>query len=198
MEISNYIAGVDEAGRGPLAGPVVAAAVILNPAVKIKGVKDSKLLTAKKREALFEVITQQAICYGIGAASVSEIDEMNILQATLLAMRRAVSQLTVQPAEIWVDGNQDPKCPYPTTLIVRGDLLCSMISAASIVAKVTRDRLMLTLDREYPDYGFAKHKGYCTKEHVVALKRLGPIQHHRQSFEPVRATYTALRQQRSN
>ena len=181
------IAGVDEAGRGPLAGPVVAAAVILDPSQDISGLADSKLLSEKKRDALFSEITQYALCYGVGIASVAEIDEINILQATLLAMRRAVSHLSVKPDEIWVDGNQNPKCPYPTQLIVQGDLLHPVISAASILAKVTRDRLMLQLHADYPEYGFAAHKGYGTKTHMAALKEWGATLHHRQSFAPVKA-----------
>lgn len=180
------IAGVDEAGRGPLAGPVVAAAVILNPSVPIAGLTDSKLLTEKKRERLFELITTQCISYNIAYASVSEVDEFNILQATLLAMRRAVAGLSIQPEEIWVDGNQDPKCALPTKLIVQGDLIIPAISAASIIAKVTRDRLMKQLDGECPGYGFAEHKGYGTKQHVLAIKNLGPSVHHRKTFSPVR------------
>lgn len=181
------IAGVDEAGRGPLAGPVVAAAVILNPAYDIEGLNDSKLLTEKRRDFLFDEIIKHALSYGVGSASVAEIDDMNILQATLLAMRRAVSQLTIEPAEIWVDGNQDPKLGYPTQLIVQGDALVPAISAASIVAKVTRDRLMRKLDAEYPGYGFVNHKGYGTKEHLLALQSLGATACHRRSFAPVRA-----------
>lgn len=184
---SHYIAGVDEAGRGPLAGPVFAAAVILNPAYKIDGLNDSKLLTEKIREKLFDEITRRAISVGIGSASVSEIDEMNILQATLLAMRRAVLQLTIVPHEIWVDGNQDPKYPYPTKLIVRGDALISAISAASIIAKVTRDHLMRQLDGQFPGYGLAQHKGYGTKQHMQALQTLGVTPIHRRSFAPVRS-----------
>ena len=180
------IAGVDEAGRGPLAGPVIAAAVILNPAYLIDGLNDSKVLTEKKRELLFDEITNHALSYGIGSASVSEIDEMNILQATFLAMRRAVAQLTQEPTEVWVDGNQDPKLSYPTQLIVQGDALVPAISAASIIAKVTRDRLMQKLDAEFPGYGFAKHKGYGTKVHMEALRSLGATKHHRRSFAPVR------------
>jgi ribonuclease HII len=184
-QISN-IAGVDEAGRGPLAGPVVAAAVILNPMMPITGLTDSKLLTEKKREKLFELIAAQCISYSIGYASVSEIDELNILQATLLAMRRAVAGLTVQPEAVWVDGNQDPKCALPTKLIVQGDLIIPAISAASIIAKVTRDRLMKQLDAECSGYGFAGHKGYGTKQHMLAIKNLGPSAHHRKTFSPVR------------
>ncbi|PIZ04011.1 MAG: ribonuclease HII [Gammaproteobacteria bacterium CG_4_10_14_0_8_um_filter_38_16] len=185
------IAGVDEAGRGPLAGAVVAAAVILNPLCQIDGLTDSKLLSEKKREQLFVEITEKAISYGIAQASVSEIDEMNILQATLLAMRRAVAQLAIEPHEVWVDGNQDPKCDYPTKLIVQGDFLISAISAASILAKVTRDRLMKALDVQFPGYGFAKHKGYGTKAHRIALQKLGATIHHRRSFAPVREVMLA-------
>ena len=181
------IAGVDEAGRGPLAGPVVAAAVILNPAYKIADLNDSKLLSEKMREKLFDEIVVNAIAYGVGFSNVSEIDEMNILQASLLAMRRAVSQLTVEPAEIWVDGNQDSKCTYPTKLIIQGDRSVPAISAASIIAKVTRDRLMHKLDQDYPGYGLAQHKGYGTKAHMAALKLLGASACHRKSFAPVRA-----------
>lgn len=180
------IAGVDEAGRGPLAGPVVAAAVILNPAAPIDDLADSKALTEKKRDALFTEIMTRALCVGIGSASVAEIDEMNILQASLLAMRRAVLQLTIAPHEIWVDGNQNPKCNYPTKLIVQGDALVPAISAASIIAKVTRDRLMVELDRQFPGYGLAQHKGYGTAMHLDALQLLGATKCHRQSFRPVR------------
>jgi ribonuclease HII len=184
--MDTLIAGVDEAGRGPLAGPVVSAAVILNPAVFIEGLADSKALTEKKRDALFTEIMTHALSVGIGSASVAEIDEMNVLQATLLAMRRAVAQLTMSPHEIWVDGNQNPNCDYPTKLIVQGDALVPAISAASIIAKVTRDRLMVELDRQYPGYGLAQHKGYGTKMHMYALAKLGVTQCHRRSFAPVR------------
>lgn len=183
MEV--LIAGVDEAGRGPLAGPVIAAVVILNPTYFIAGLRDSKQLTEKNRELLFGEIMQHALSVGIGSASVAEIDAINILQATLLAMRRAVSQLTIHPDEIWVDGNQDPKCHYKTKCIVRGDLLISVISAASIIAKVTRDRLMQKLDAQYPGYGLAQHKGYGTKLHMAALQSLGASKIHRRSFAPV-------------
>lgn len=183
---AKYLAGVDEAGRGPLAGPVVAAAVILNPKTSIAGLTDSKLLTEKKREKLFELITSQCVSYSVAFATVSEIDELNILQATLLAMRRAVAELSVKPDEVWVDGNQDPSCSLPTKLIVQGDLIIPAISAASIIAKVTRDRLMKQLDVECSGYGFSEHKGYGTKQHVLAIKELGPTLHHRKTFSPVR------------
>src|SRR3990167_2532342 len=159
-EIKWMMAGVDEAGRGPLAGPVVASAVILDSDYKITGLQDSKVLSEQNRERLFVEITENALCYGVGIASVEEIDAINILQATLLAMRRAVSHLTMLPDEVWVDGNQDPRCGIKTRLIVRGDALIPSISAASIIAKVTRDRLMKKLDAKYPGYGLAKHKGY--------------------------------------
>ncbi|EKD78098.1 MAG: ribonuclease HII [uncultured bacterium] len=181
-----FIAGVDEAGRGPLAGPVFAAAVILNPTHNILELTDSKLLTEKKREKLFTEITEKCISYSVAFSSVAEIDEMNILQASLLAMRRAVAQLTVVPHEVWVDGNQNPRCPYPTKLIIQGDFLIPVISAASIIAKVTRDRLMKKLDVQFPGYGFAKHKGYGTREHLAALKKRGATSIHRCSFAPVR------------
>ena len=184
------IAGVDEAGRGPLAGPVVAAAVILNPSYEISGLADSKKLSEKNRDALFPEITAHALAYSIGYATVAEIDEMNILQATLLAMRRAVSGLAIAPTEIWVDGNQDPRCGLKTRLIVNGDALEPAISAASTIAKVTRDRLMLDLDARYPGYGLAKHKGYGTKVHMAALKSLGVTDCHRRSFRPVREALT--------
>lgn len=186
------IAGVDEAGRGPLAGPVVAAAVILNPHQPIVGLADSKKLSEKAREQLFTEITEKAQCYAIASASVEEIDQMNILQATLLAMRRAVSQLAIQPNEIWVDGNQDPKCLVSTRLIIDGDALEPCISAASILAKVTRDRWMLVLDQTHPGYGLAKHKGYGTQAHLEALKHLGASPCHRRSFKPVKSIYKAV------
>lgn len=179
------IAGVDESGRGPLAGPVIAAAVILNPKRVIRGLADSKCLSEKKREILYKKITEKALDYAVGQASVEEIDTINILQASLLAMRRAVSQLSKKPAYVLVDGNQDPKLPYQTTLIVRGDETEAAISAASIIAKVTRDRLMYHLNQEYPGYGLAQHKGYATKQHLKALMSLGASLCHRRSFRPV-------------
>lgn len=184
--MDRIIAGVDEAGRGPLAGPVFAAAVILRPTACILGLTDSKLLTEKQREKIFQEIMTTCVTYGVGFSSVAEIDEINILQASLLAMRRAIAQLPISPQEVWVDGNQDPRCGYTTKLIVQGDFLVPCISAASIVAKVTRDRVMKKLDEQFPGYGFAKHKGYGTKEHMKMLKTLGPTEHHRRSFAPVR------------
>lgn len=182
------IAGVDEAGRGPLAGPVYAAAVILNPKRRILGLQDSKLLTAEKRESLFEQILKNALAWGVGRAEVWEIDKYNILQATFLSMRRAVAQLalTLKPDKVWVDGNQNPKLDYPTEMIISGDKTVPAISAASILAKVLRDREMAELDQAFPGYGFAKHKGYGTKEHLNALQKLGACVLHRTSFAPVR------------
>lgn len=177
-----FIAGIDEAGRGPLAGPVVAAAVILDPNQSIAGLADSKLLSEKKREALFDEIIIKALAYGIGWASPAEIDDVNILQATFLAMRRAKQALKVVPTLVLVDGNQDPKLSCHTQTIVQGDRLISVISAASILAKVTRDRWMLQLDQQYPGYGFAQHKGYPTLAHKEAIGRLGLTVVHRKSF----------------
>jgi ribonuclease HII len=179
------VAGVDEAGRGPLAGPVVAAAVVLDPAFTIEGVADSKTLSAARRETLFENITQRAIAVGIGDASVDEIDRLNIYHATLLAMQRAVLALSVTPVRVLIDGNAAPALPYPVTTIVKGDRTEPAISAASIIAKVTRDRLMDELDRRYPQYGFAQHRGYPTAAHVAALERYGASPIHRLSFRPV-------------
>lgn len=176
------VCGIDEAGRGPLAGPVCAAAVILPPDLEIEGLNDSKKLTAKKREALYESITAQAVAYGIAFASETEIDEINILQATFLAMRRAVEQLAAVPALALVDGNREPPLPVPVRTIVRGDSLSASIAAASILAKVTRDRFMLEQDARYPQYGFAVHKGYGTKAHYAALTQYGACPIHRRSF----------------
>lgn len=181
------IAGVDEAGRGPLAGPVVAAAVILDPNIVIADLKDSKLLSAKKREFLFEKINQQALAVSWASCSVCEIDSINILQATLLAMRKAILQLSskIMPQHILIDGNILPNLsglPVTAKTIINGDQLEPTISAASIIAKVVRDRLMVELDQKYPEYGFAKHKGYGTKEHIIALKKYGKTIEHRNSF----------------
>ncbi|MBI5447508.1 MAG: ribonuclease HII [Gammaproteobacteria bacterium] len=179
-------AGVDEAGRGPWAGSVMAAAVILDPARPIAGLKDSKLLTPSRREDLFEIIQSRALAWAIASASVEEIDQLNILQASLLAMERAVKQLATLPNKVWVDGNQLPKLPCEAKAIVRGDVTEPAISAASILAKVARDREMKIWDQHYPGYGFAQHKGYGTKQHYLALQRLGPCAIHRRSFKPVR------------
>ena len=179
------IAGVDEVGRGPLVGDVVTAAVILDPANPIAGLADSKKLTDKKRQALAIEIKQKALCYAIGRCSPSEIDELNILHATMLAMTRAVEWLSTQPEFVFVDGNRLPKLAMPAQAVVKGDSLVAEISAASILAKVARDDEMLELDTRYPQYGFAGHKGYPTKAHFAALEQYGAIDEHRKSFKPV-------------
>lgn len=177
------VCGIDEAGCGPLAGPVYAAAVILDPNDPIEGLNDSKKLTEKKREALFPQIQQRALAWAIASASAQEIDEINILQARLLAMRRAVELLDIKPDYALVDGNRDPNIPdVPSLLIVGGDGKSASIGAASILAKVARDHDLLELDKEYPQYLFAKHKGYPTKLHVEKLLEYGPCPAHRQSF----------------
>ena len=179
------IAGVDEAGRGPLAGPVVAAAVILDDLKPIKGLADSKKLTALKREKLYDEIRAKALCCSIAEASVEEIDSLNILQATMLAMRRAVEGLRLKPNKVLVDGNRLPVLDVLAEAIVQGDSKVQAISAASILAKVTRDRWCEHIDRDFPDYGFAKHKGYGTEAHMQALKTHGATPWHRKSFAPV-------------
>ncbi|MAJ41082.1 MULTISPECIES: ribonuclease HII [unclassified Pseudoalteromonas] len=179
------IAGVDEVGRGPLVGDVVTAAVILDPANPIAGLADSKKLTDKKRQALAIEIKQKALCYAIGRCSPTEIDELNILHATMLAMTRAVEGLSTQPDFVFVDGNRLPKLAMPAQAVVKGDSLVAEISAASILAKVARDDEMLELDTRYPQYGFAGHKGYPTKAHFAALEQYGAIDEHRKSFKPV-------------
>ena len=176
------ICGVDEAGRGPLAGPVCAAAVILPEHLQIPGLTDSKKLTDKKRRELFPVIQEQAIAYGIGLASESEIDEINILQATFLAMRRALDQLTVRPEIALIDGNRETDFGLPVKTVVKGDSLSANIAAASILAKVTRDNIMVELAQRYPEYGFEIHKGYGTKAHYEALRTYGPCPIHRKTF----------------
>jgi ribonuclease HII len=180
------VAGTDEVGRGPLAGDVVAAAVILDPAQPIAGLDDSKKLTEKKREALFPEIQRKAMSWCIARASVAEIDQLNILHASLLAMTRAVEGLLIQPEHVLVDGNRIPRWSYPAESVVKGDSRVAAIAAASILAKVTRDREMLELDLLYPGYGLAGHKGYPTKAHLEALDKLGPSPIHRCSFGPVR------------
>lgn len=180
------VAGVDEAGRGPLAGPVVAAAVILDPARPISGLTDSKQLSAKRRECLQGEIERHALTWSLGWASVEEIDCHNILQASLLAMGRAIAGLGVVPVRVLVDGLHCPPCPCLAEAIVGGDRTVAAISAASILAKVARDRAMEALDREYPGYGFARHKGYPTQAHLVALGMLGVSGVHRRSYRPVR------------
>ena len=180
------IAGIDEAGRGPLAGPVVAAAVILDPQRPIPGLSDSKLLTARERDRLAVEIRTHALAWAVAEACVAEIDALNILQATFVAMRRAVTALKVAPSEAHVDGNRCPVLPCPVRAIVGGDRDGAAISAASILAKTTRDATLLELDRLYPDYGFAHNKGYGTPDHLAALARHGPCPAHRKSFGPVR------------
>ena len=179
------IAGVDEVGRGPLAGAVVAAAVILDPNKPIEGLTDSKKLTEKKRDVLFDIIQRDALAWAIGRAEVHEIDELNILHASMLAMQRAVELLSPQAEFALVDGNRCPKLPCPSQAIVKGDLTEPCISAASILAKVARDREMDQMELKYPGYGFAKHKGYPTKVHMDALLKLGPTEIHRRTFGPV-------------
>lgn len=179
------IAGVDEAGRGPLAGPVVAAAVILDDKNPIQGLADSKTLTALRREKLFDEIRAKALCFSIAEASVEEIDQLNILQATMLAMRRAVQGLRLKPAKVLVDGNRIPVLDVLAEAIVKGDALVQSISAASILAKVHRDRWCVELDVLYPQYGFAGHKGYGTREHMAALREFGACPQHRRTFSPV-------------
>lgn len=181
-QMDYFIAGVDEAGRGPLAGPVFAGAVILSADKPIAGLADSKILSPEKRDELFGLIQECAIAWSFGRAEVEEIDRINILQASLLAMQRAVEKLKIAPHLVLVDGNQSPKLSYKTKTIIGGDSLEPAISAASIVAKVSRDREMIELDKEYPQYGFAKHKGYSTEEHIAALKKFGPCLIHRKSF----------------
>jgi ribonuclease HII len=184
-DIPGLIAGVDEAGRGPLAGPVVAAAVILDDLNPIKGLADSKKLTAARREKLFDEIRAKALCCSIAQASVEEIEQLNILQATMLAMRRAVEGLRLKPTKVLVDGNRLPVLDVLAEAIVQGDALVPAISAASILAKVTRDRWCAEYDLQFPQYGFAKHKGYGTAEHMAALKAHGACPEHRKTFRPV-------------
>lgn len=184
-DISGLVAGVDEAGRGPLAGPVVAAAVILDDLNPIKGLADSKKLSASRREKLFDEIRAKALCFSIALASVEEIDQLNILQATMLAMRRAVNGLRLKPNMVLVDGNRLPIIDIRAEAIVKGDSLVPAISAASILAKVHRDRWCAEVDLVYPQYGFAGHKGYGTAVHLAALKSHGACPEHRKTFRPV-------------
>ena len=179
------VAGVDEAGRGPLAGPVMAAAVILDDLRPIEGLADSKKLTARRREQLFDEIMAKALCCSIAEASVEEIERLNILQATMLAMQRAVIGLRLKPGHVLVDGNRLPTLSMTSDAIVNGDALVPAISAASILAKVTRDRWCVQVDRDYPQYGFAGHKGYSTAEHLAALQEHGACPLHRKTFAPV-------------
>ena len=187
LDRPGLLAGVDEAGRGPLAGPVVAAAVILDELAPIKGLRDSKVLTARARERLFDEIRARALCCSIAQASVEEIDTLNILQATLLAMQRAVDGLRLRPHKVLVDGNRLPVLTMAAQAIVKGDAKVRAISAASILAKVYRDRLCQELHAQHPEYGFGGHKGYPTAAHLAALRAHGPCSQHRRSFAPVRA-----------
>jgi ribonuclease HII len=187
---AGLMAGVDEAGRGPLAGPVVAAAVILDDARRIRGLADSKVLTPLKRERLYDQIMDKALCCSVAQASVEEIDTLNIYHATMLAMKRAVEGLRLKPAKVLVDGNALPRIEVLAEAVVGGDAKIKAISAASILAKVHRDRLLNELHEQFPQYGFASHKGYSTPEHLEALKVHGACPHHRRFFSPVAATMT--------
>lgn len=186
------IAGVDEAGRGPLAGPVVACAVIFKTGQVFEGLADSKKLTEKKREYLFDKITNECRAYAVGECSHEEIDAINILEATMLAMQRAVAALTCSPEFVLIDGNRCPALSIPSRAIVGGDESEPVISAASIIAKVTRDRIMRQYDKQYRNYGFAKHKGYGTADHLSALSKWGPSPIHRKSFAPVAQLIEAI------
>lgn len=181
----NLAAGVDEVGRGPLAGPVVAAAVILDPENPVEGLTDSKKLSEKKRERLYDEIIEKALAWSIARASVAEIDEINILHASMLAMKRAIEDLDFAPEYVLIDGNRMPQVAIPGEAVVGGDLKVPSISAASILAKVSRDREMAALDQQYPAYGLARHKGYPTKTHLQALKEHGVVEIYRRSFKPV-------------
>ena len=180
------IAGVDEAGRGPLAGPVVSAAVILNPQPNLKGLNDSKKLSADKRQSLSNEIKIHSVSWSIGVATVQEIDDINILRASLLSMTRAIKNLSEVPEKVIVDGQYTPEIDVPCEAIIRGDSIEESIMAASILAKVERDKIMLDLDKKYPNYRFAQHKGYPTKIHMDALREFGPCKEHRQSFKPIK------------
>ncbi|MBJ7277323.1 ribonuclease HII [Marinobacter salarius] len=186
------LAGVDEVGRGPLVGAVVTAAVILNPEKPIPGLADSKKLTDKRREALYEQIIERAVSWSLGRCEADEIDRLNIFQATMVAMERAVAGLHVEPEYVLVDGNRCPKWRWASEPVVKGDSRVEAISAASIIAKVTRDREMAVLHEEFPEYGFAGHKGYPTPVHLEALGRLGATAHHRRSFRPVQEAIDAV------
>ncbi len=185
FSVAKRVAGVDEVGRGPLVGNVVAAAVILDPKKPIVGLADSKKLTEKKREALYLEIKEKALCWAIASASPDEIDRINILHATMLAMQRAVLALNIPPEYVMVDGNRCPELPYPAEAVVKGDSKIPEISAASILAKVERDREMLELHEVHPEYGFDRHKGYPTPAHLAALKKYGVLTGYRRSFKPV-------------
>ncbi|MCF7964644.1 MAG: ribonuclease HII [Methylobacter tundripaludum] len=183
----SIVAGVDEAGRGPLAGPVFAAAVILDPMRPIAGLADSKILSESKRDSLYILIKEAALSWSIAQASVEEIDQLNILQATLLAMQRAVQGLHIQPDEVLVDGNRLPQLSMPAQAIVKGDSKVQAISAASILAKVERDKLMVDYHQQYPDFAFHEHKGYGTKQHLAEIERFGFLDVHRRTFNPVKS-----------
>ena len=182
---ATLIAGIDEAGRGPLAGPVVAAAVILDPSRPVAGLRDSKLLSARQRDRLAVAIRANALAWSVGEADVAEIDTLNILQATMLAMRRAFDRLAIAPGEAWIDGNRCPELACAMRAIVKGDRDVAVISAASILAKTARDAMLDELDGRFPAYGFAHNRGYGTPEHLAALARHGPCPAHRRSFAPV-------------
>jgi ribonuclease HII len=188
------VAGVDEAGRGPLAGSVVAAAVILDPLRPIDGLADSKILSERQRDSLFEIIKAVALSWSVGVASVEEIDEFNILQATLLAMQRAVNGLAIQPNKVLIDGNRLPDLLIPAQAIVKGDSKVKAISAASILAKVERDSIMVDYHQKYPDFSFHLHKGYGTEQHIIEIEQFGILPIHRKTFNPVK---TLLSQQRA-
>jgi len=190
--VEELVAGVDEVGRGPLCGAVVTAAVILVPARPILGLNDSKKLSEARRERLFDEIREKALAWCVGRAEVEEIDSLNILHATMLAMQRAVEGLSVKPKLALIDGNRCPKLAVPSAAVVQGDSKVPAIAAASILAKVSRDREMAALELHYPGYGFAAHKGYATAEHLEALRRLGPTPIHRRSFAPVRDAWLAI------
>ncbi len=199
-----FVAGLDEAGRGSLAGPVVAAAVILplsnldDCAIRFAGVRDSKQLTARARERLYEGIMRQALAIGVGSGPVEMIDERNILQATKYAMRSALAQLRISPQALLLDALRLPEIELPQRSIIKGDSLCLSIAAASIIAKVTRDRIMIELHEEYPAYGFAQHKGYGTEAHLAALSQHGVTPHHRRSFAPVRELFGLFQEESPN
>lgn len=186
------VAGVDEVGRGPLVGDVVTAAVILDPTKSIEGLADSKKLSDKKRDALYDLIVDNALAYAVGRASPDEIDELNILHATMLAMQRAVNGLAITPQHVLIDGNRCPALSMSSQAVVKGDARVEEISAASIIAKVTRDREMEALDKEFPQFGFAKHKGYPTKLHMEMIEQFGVTPYHRRSFKPVKAALNLI------
>ncbi|SFM16571.1 ribonuclease HII [Marinobacter zhejiangensis] len=188
----HLLAGVDEVGRGPLAGPVITAAVILDPKRPVPGLADSKALTEKRRDALYDQILDHALAWSLGRCDVDEIDRLNIYQATMLAMQKAVAGLAIAPEYVLVDGNRCPKWQWPSEPVVKGDGRVECISAASIIAKVTRDREMVALDAEFPGYGLAQHKGYPTPVHLEALNRLGVTALHRRSFRPVQEALASV------